>query len=99
MASDWDQCDHCGKLVLTAELNEEGICPTCAADDSVPRFTSPLVDCERCGLHYEYWQLEPCLRCGRRCCVSCLHADTKHPGPVTGDVAWYCLECYELVTA
>lgn len=33
--SDWDQCDHCAKMVHVSELNADGICPECAADDGV----------------------------------------------------------------
>lgn len=32
---DWDQCDNCGKLGSALGFNELGLCPECAADDSV----------------------------------------------------------------
>jgi hypothetical protein len=31
--SDWNQCEVCQKMCLLSDLNEDGLCPTCAADD------------------------------------------------------------------
>jgi hypothetical protein len=65
MSMDWDQCDNCGKLGPAADLNEDGLCPTCAADDAVPR-----------RIEEELLQIEslvsmsdtpaPCMICGKR---------------------------------
>ena len=57
---------------------------------------SPHVHCERCSLKYGYWQVEPCQRCEKNCCVSCMRVADDG---TRLDVVWYCLECYEAVTA
>jgi hypothetical protein len=61
-----------------------------------------MANCERCGLHYDDWQLITCERCQRRCCVSCSRGHRLYAvggGDVAEDVeAWVCEDCYDELT-
>jgi HIT zinc finger len=104
----WDQCDHCGKLGSALDLNELGLCPECAADDTlVAAKEQTLLNLKKEQEQAARVSETPalCMICGRRPSeYSCDHCGasvcSQHAASIDADADGnirdvMCADCYD----